>query len=133
MNTKKIVLGLMASLAMSGFFGMVSFAETASKAPAKAEISSKTTEKSDAAKKKTDAKSGKEATASATAGKATAASEKAAPAKKVVEGDFHGNTEGHIFHKSSCKFYKSKNSTAIFKTRDEAIKAGYKPCKICKP
>ena len=133
MNTKKIVLGLMVSLAMGGFFSMVSFAETASKAPAKAEISSKTTEKSDAAKKKTDAKSGKEATSNATAGKATTASEKAAPAKKVVEGDFHGNTEGHIFHKSSCKFYKSKNSTAIFKTRDEAIKAGYKPCKICKP
>jgi len=138
MNTKKIVFSLMASLAMNGVFGIVSFAETAPKSPAAVQTASKTTEKEDASKKKsdkkkTDSKAGKEAPLSAAAGKSATTADKNTPAKSVATGDYHGNTVDHIFHKSSCRYYKSKNNTAIFKTREEAIKAGYRPCKICKP
>ncbi len=61
-----------------------------------------------------------------------------APAKPVTvtnvsTGSYRGNTAEHTFHKSTCRFYNSKNNTATFKTREEAIKAGYRPCKICKP
>jgi endonuclease YncB( thermonuclease family) len=51
-----------------------------------------------------------------------------------TSGDtYHGNTNSRVFHQSSCRHYDCKNCTATFSTRDEAIKAGYKPCKICKP
>jgi hypothetical protein len=142
MNTKKIVLGLVVSLAMNGGFGMVSFAETASKAPTAAEASSKPTDKADATKNKTDkkadkkkadAKTAKEASKPSAPGKSSVTAEKKEPAKNVTKGDYHGNSVDHIFHKPSCRYYNSKNNTAIFKTREEAIKAGYRPCKICKP
>jgi len=48
-------------------------------------------------------------------------------------GTYSGNTKSGVFHKSSCRYYNCKNCTAVFGSRDEAIKAGYKPCKICKP
>lgn len=48
-------------------------------------------------------------------------------------GSFHGNVESKVFHKSGCQAYDCKNCTAVFKTRDEALKAGYKPCGMCKP
>ncbi|MCX6177805.1 MAG: hypothetical protein NT163_00230 [Chlorobiales bacterium] len=125
---------------------MVSFAETASKAPTATEASSKPTDKADATKNKTDKKAdkkkadakaakeaAKEASKPATPGKSAVTAEKKEPAKNVTKGDYHGNTVDHIFHKPSCRYYNSKNNTAIFKTREEAIKAGYRPCKICKP
>jgi len=138
MNKKKIVFTLMASLAMNGVFGMVSFAETATKSPSAVQTASKTTEKDAATKKKTDKKKAdskpvKETPSSTPAGKSGVTADKNTPAKSVATGDYHGNTVDHIFHKSSCRYYKSKNNTAIFKTREEAIKAGYRPCKICKP
>ena len=46
---------------------------------------------------------------------------------------YHGNVQSHIFHKESCRYYDCKACTAEFNTREEAIKAGYRPCKICKP
>jgi len=47
--------------------------------------------------------------------------------------DYHGNLESHIFHQASCRYYACKACTATFKSREEAITAGYRPCKICKP
>ncbi len=44
-----------------------------------------------------------------------------------------GNTDTHVFHKSDCNFAESKNCTAVFNARDDAIKEGYKPCGICNP
>ena len=39
------------------------------------------------------------------------------------------------FHKPSCKWAEkiSDKNLQTFKTRDEAIKAGHRPCKVCKP
>ena len=44
-----------------------------------------------------------------------------------------GNTGTLVFHNSDCKYSKSKKCTAFFKTKDEAIQEGYKPCGTCKP
>ena len=64
---------------------------------------------------------------------AKASDAKAGAAKTATSGDYHGTTTEKTFHKPGCRYYNGKNATAIFKTREEAIKAGYKPCKICKP
>jgi micrococcal nuclease len=48
-------------------------------------------------------------------------------------GPFHGNTDSRIFHRPGCAYYKCATCTRKFTARDEAIKAGYKPCKVCKP
>ncbi|MHB8522882.1 MAG: Ada metal-binding domain-containing protein [Limisphaerales bacterium] len=39
------------------------------------------------------------------------------------------------FHRSDCKWALRISSENLqqFKTRDEAIKAGHRPCKVCKP
>ncbi len=47
--------------------------------------------------------------------------------------EYHGNTDSKIFHKSSCRYYNCKSCTKVFKTRSEAIEAGYRACKVCKP
>ncbi len=46
---------------------------------------------------------------------------------------YHGNTKSKIFHKESCRYYNCKKCTANFTIRQQAIEAGYRPCKICKP
>lgn len=46
---------------------------------------------------------------------------------------YHGNTKSHVFHSSSCKHYNCKNCTVNFKSREDALTAGYRPCRICKP
>jgi endonuclease YncB( thermonuclease family) len=45
---------------------------------------------------------------------------------------YHGNTSSMVFHQPSCKYYNCKNCNAVFKTREEATKAGYRPCGLCK-
>jgi hypothetical protein len=39
------------------------------------------------------------------------------------------------FHKVSCKWAQkiSADNLQTFKTRDEAIAAGHRPCRVCKP
>ncbi|MCD4676686.1 MAG: thermonuclease family protein [Desulfobacula sp.] len=46
---------------------------------------------------------------------------------------FHGNVSSHVFHRPDCKHFNCKNCTKIFKTRESAINAGYRPCGFCKP
>ncbi|UZJ39990.1 thermonuclease family protein [Prosthecochloris sp. SCSIO W1102] len=46
---------------------------------------------------------------------------------------YHGNVRSHKFHRPSCRYYNCKNCVAEFKSREAAIKAGYVPCKICRP
>ena len=46
---------------------------------------------------------------------------------------YHGNIKSHIFHAPGCKYYDCKSCTAIFYSREEAIKQGYRPCRICRP
>lgn len=46
---------------------------------------------------------------------------------------YHGNVTSHIFHRPGCRWYNCKNCVAVFHSREEALRAGYRPCKICKP
>ncbi|HOV85729.1 MAG TPA: Ada metal-binding domain-containing protein [Syntrophobacteraceae bacterium] len=46
---------------------------------------------------------------------------------------YHGNVKSRVFHKPGCQQYNCKNCTAVLKSREEAVKAGYKPCGMCKP
>jgi micrococcal nuclease len=46
---------------------------------------------------------------------------------------YHGNVSSKVFHQSSCKNYDCKHCTVIFKSREEAIRQGYKPCGMCNP
>ncbi len=46
---------------------------------------------------------------------------------------YHGNTKSKIFHRPGCRYYNCSKCTATFPTRQKAVAAGYKPCKVCKP
>jgi hypothetical protein len=46
-------------------------------------------------------------------------------------GLLHGNTGSRLFHRPDCKFYEGKECTARFVSREEAVAAGYKPCRLC--
>lgn len=56
---------------------------------------------------------------------------KAQPA--LATKPYHGNVKTKKFHRHGCRYYSCRNCLANFKTREEAIKAGYYPCKVCKP
>lgn len=46
-----------------------------------------------------------------------------------------GNKKTKVYHKINCRYVKLiKNSNRVyFKTKLQAQKAGYRPCKVCKP
>jgi endonuclease YncB( thermonuclease family) len=46
---------------------------------------------------------------------------------------YHGNINSMVFHQPICKDYNCKNCTAVFNSREEAIRQGYRPCGSCKP
>ncbi len=46
---------------------------------------------------------------------------------------YHGNVRSRVFHGPYCRYYDCGNCTAVFKARGDALKAGYRPCKICNP
>lgn len=50
-----------------------------------------------------------------------------------TDGPFHGNIKSKVFHRSRCNHYNCKNCIKTFSTREEAVKAGYRPCGNCKP
>jgi len=52
---------------------------------------------------------------------------------KAVTGSFHGNVKSHVFHTPSCKHFACKNCVKGFKSRADAVNAGYQPCRMCKP
>jgi endonuclease YncB( thermonuclease family) len=45
----------------------------------------------------------------------------------------HGDTVTHVFHTPSCKDYNCRNCIVPFKTKNQAIRAGYRPCELCNP
>ena len=49
--------------------------------------------------------------------------------------NFIGNTETKIYHLPTCSAAKklSEKNATFFKTSKGATKAGYTPCKLCKP
>jgi len=38
-----------------------------------------------------------------------------------------------VFHRPGCEHSRCANCTAAYLSREDAVKAGYKPCGICKP
>jgi micrococcal nuclease len=46
-------------------------------------------------------------------------------------GIYHGNRKSHVLHSSQCQHYNCKNCTVVFKSVNDAVKAGYKPHKQC--
>lgn len=46
---------------------------------------------------------------------------------------YHGNVRSRKFHRPSCRYYDCKKCTARFTSREQALKAGYVPCGVCKP
>jgi len=46
---------------------------------------------------------------------------------------YRGNIKSKKFHSLRCRYYNCKNCTAFFHNRNEAIKAGFVPCKVCSP
>ncbi len=66
---------------------------------------------------------------------APAAKAEAKPAPAPTAGGFVGNKDSKTLHKADCKLaakMKAENKVT-FATKAEAEKAGYKPCKVCKP
>ena len=51
----------------------------------------------------------------------------------VAAKPYHGNVKTKKFHRHGCRYYSCRNCLANFKTREQAIKAGYYPCKVCNP
>lgn len=56
-----------------------------------------------------------------------------APKIEAAASTFHGNVNSRKFHRPGCRVYDCANCTAIFKSRAEAISAGYVPCNLCNP
>lgn len=50
-------------------------------------------------------------------------------------GSYVGNANTHVFHYSSCSYVNrmKEGNKVFFNSRDEAIAAGYRPCKVCNP
>ena len=46
---------------------------------------------------------------------------------------YHGNQNSYVFHRPGCRYYNCKNCVVVFGSRQEALAAGFRPCKICKP
>ena len=64
---------------------------------------------------------------------APAAEAAAAPAK--AEAEYWASAKGKTFHRPSCEWAQriSEGNLVKYKTRDEAIAAGKKACKVCRP
>lgn len=52
---------------------------------------------------------------------------------QTITAIYHGNQKSRIFHRPGCRYYDCANCTAIFNSKEEAIRAGYRPCGVCKP
>ena len=51
------------------------------------------------------------------------------------DASYIGNSNSGIFHYSWCRYVgrMSENHKVFFDSREEAIDAGYRPCKVCRP
>ena len=59
----------------------------------------------------------------------------AEPDNTVKTADYIGNSNSHIFHKPSCSSANTikEENRVSFKSREDAVKSGYTPCKRCNP
>lgn len=44
---------------------------------------------------------------------------------------YRGNVKSRVFHAPGCRVYDCPNCIQKFRTQEEAIRSGYKPCGIC--
>jgi hypothetical protein len=44
---------------------------------------------------------------------------------------YRGNEGNLIVHHRSCRYFDSPSATRPFASREEAVQAGYQPCKLC--
>jgi hypothetical protein len=51
----------------------------------------------------------------------------------TAEETYSGNARSRKFHRGSCRYASCTNCTAKFRTRQEAIDAGYAPGGCCSP
>lgn len=51
----------------------------------------------------------------------------------AVRGGCVGNAGTHVFHSSGCSYVNKIKHKVYFKSRDEAVRNGYKPCGHCHP
>lgn len=64
-----------------------------------------------------------------------AATQASAPAstKPVPKGSgYRGNPDTKVYHAAGCRYFTSKGASKQFGTEQEATRAGYRPCKVCK-
>ena len=52
---------------------------------------------------------------------------------KSSGGQYIGNKNSKIFHKTSCGTLPADKNRVYFNSRDAAVSAGYRPCKNCNP
>lgn len=52
---------------------------------------------------------------------------------RSAEAVYIGNSSSRVLHRSSCRHANCKNCTIRFSSRDDAIRAGYKPGGCCNP
>ena len=52
-----------------------------------------------------------------------------------LSSSYIGNAHTHKFHYSDCRYVGRMNedNKVYFESRDEAVDAGYVPCKVCRP
>lgn len=53
--------------------------------------------------------------------------------KPDATGEFIGNKSSKKFHRPTCGHLPAEKNRIPFATREDAIAAGYEPCKLCKP
>lgn len=58
-----------------------------------------------------------------------------AAAATVLASEYIGNANSGKFHYADCRTVRKMNpaNKVFFNTRDEAVNAGYVPCKVCAP
>ena len=54
-------------------------------------------------------------------------------AANAAGAGYRGNLQSRIFHAAGCRYFTCKNCTAEFASREQALKAGFRPCKVCRP
>lgn len=54
---------------------------------------------------------------------------------QIAEYAYVASVNSEVFHQPNCRWAKkiSPRNLVGFKTREEAIKSGRRPCKVCKP
>ncbi len=55
------------------------------------------------------------------------------PTPAAMTGGVIGNSKSKVFHLPTCEGLPDENKQVRFDDRDDAIRAGYKPCGRCKP